>query len=74
MTLYCVFILITKAMYIYTSEMPVEAKNIFHKSTANGLTVLGQHSASQISSAEKLGVLVQLIYFCLLCWLVQKLS
>ena len=44
--------------------MPVEAKNILHKGTANDLTVLGQHSASQISSAEKLGILVQLICFC----------
>lgn len=64
MTLYCVFILIPKAMYIYISEMALEAKNTFHKGTANGLTVLGQHSASQISSAEKLSVLVQLICFC----------
>lgn len=72
MTLYSVFVLISKAMYIYTSEMAVEAKNIFHKSTASGLTVLGQHSPSQMSSAEKLGILVQLICFCWLCWLVRS--
>lgn len=64
MTFYSVFILVFKAMYIYTSEMPVEANHIFHKGTANGLTVLRQRSASQISSAEKLGRLVQLICFC----------
>lgn len=64
MTLYCVFILISKAMYVYNSEMPVDAKSTFHRVTANGLSVLGQHSASQISSAENLGVLIQLIGFC----------
>jgi len=58
------FIVISKAMYIYTSEMLVEAKNTFHKGTANGLTVLGQHSASPTGSAEKLGVFVQLICCC----------
>lgn len=51
-------------MYVYNSELPVDAKNTFHRVTANGVSVLGQHSASQISSAENLGVLIQLICFC----------
>lgn len=37
MTLYCVFILISKVMCIYTSEMPVESKDVFHRAAANSL-------------------------------------
>lgn len=48
--------------------MPVEATNTFHST----VTVLGHRSAGQISSAEKQGILVQLICFCHLCWLPES--
>lgn len=52
----CYVFFISKTVCIYTSETYIEAQNTF----CTTVTVLGQRSAWQISSAEKLGVLVQL--------------
>lgn len=69
MTLYCMFILINTKQCVFTLlRCLLKLKMYF---TKNGLkwSVLGQYSALQISSAQKLCKLVQLICFRCLCCL-----